>query len=211
MITLFHYAHCPFCIRVRLALGYLNISYQTKLLPYEDEKTPVDLCQKKMLPILKVDDKAMNESLDIISHLDKNNALTLEKLNDRDEFEDLLSKLGSNIHSLCMPYWVWTAEFSPESREYFKKKKEAKRGPFSELIKNKKNFLTPLNETLKDLEKDLNPYYKSEHFTILDIMLASHIWGMYIFPEFQFSEKVNNYLQGIKKICSFEYHEDFNF
>ena len=62
--------------------------------------------------------------------------------------------------------------------------------------------------TLKEVEENLDPYFSNE-FSIFDIMLASHLWGMYIFPEFQFSEKLHNYLQDVKNICSFEYHEDF--
>jgi len=107
-----------------------------------------------------------------------------------------------------MPYWIWTKEFNPKSRYYFQTKKEKKRGPFRDLIKNKDEYLKNLEVTLNEVEALLNPYYLDE-FSIFDIMLASHLWGMYIFPEFQFSEKLHNYLQDVKNICSFEYHEDF--
>jgi glutaredoxin 2 len=193
-----------------MALGLFNISYHSKVLPYEDEKTPIDLCQKKMLPIMTWEDgSSQNESLDIIKRLDSNNTLKWDLLTtEQKELEELLSELGSSIHSLCMPYWIYTKEFSSESRNYFQTKKEVKKGPFRDLVKNKDSYLTNLESTLSKIEKMLTPFYKSDSLTILDLMLASHLWGMYIYPEFQFNEKIHSYLQEIKKQTRFDYHQD---
>lgn len=211
-MKLYHYVHCPFCIRVRMGLGLLKIPYESHVVAYNDEETPIKLTGVKMLPIV-VDDKgvAQNESLDILKAHDKNDHLSwsfLEK--NKDEVENLLSKIGNSVHSLCMPYWIWTPEFNESSRLYFQKKKEIKRGPFKNLIHNKETYLKSLNEILdQDIEKNLNPFYKSTHLTIVDIMIAAHLWGMYIFPEFQFSPKVHHYLQSVKSLTHFDYHQDF--
>ena len=53
-IQLYHYVHCPFCVRVRMALGHLKIPYESIVLPYDEEEIPLEMCQKKMLPILKL-------------------------------------------------------------------------------------------------------------------------------------------------------------
>ena len=67
MVELFHYIHCPFCVRVRLACGYLDIPFKSTVIPYSDEETPRSIAGKKMLPILKTEDaNIINESLDII-------------------------------------------------------------------------------------------------------------------------------------------------
>ncbi len=221
MITLFHYIHCPFCIRVRMALGALEIKFSSQPLPYEDEQTPVKLCDKKMLPILQNDKMAMNESLEIISYLDQSldsslknkNQLGLDKLENQEklsQLEDLLSRLGKPIHNLCMPYWAYSKEFTQASRDYFIQKKSQKRGPFSKLIQNKEVHLKELAPLLDELEEAIGEFYNHEEsFSIFDIMIASHIWGLYVFPEFQFSSKIHAYLQKVKGICNFEYHEDF--
>ncbi|MBT7611378.1 MAG: glutaredoxin 2 [Bacteriovoracaceae bacterium] len=212
MVTLYHYIHCPFCVRVRLALGFLKINYQSKVLPYHDEKTPLALTNIKMLPIItKADGTHMNESLDIIQNLDANDILSFKHLNAQtiESLGKMLNSLGSPIHSLCMPYWVYTKEFDEKSRHYFQSKKEKKRGLFRNLILNKDKYLNQLIPLLEEVENKLIPYYESERLSIKDIMLASHLWGLYIFPEFQFSIKINTYLQEIKKQCQFEYHEDF--
>lgn len=205
-LVLYHYVHCPFCVRVRMALGYLNIPYTSKVLPYDDEATPLRLTGKKMLPALEYDGKAMNESLDIIKLLDKNHKLPYTA---SEELDKLLSDLGNYVHSLAMPYWIWTPEFTPSSRDYFQKKKEVKRGPFKDLVKRQAEFVAKIAPLLLEVENNLKPFYRSETFGLNDILIASHIWGLYVVPEFQFSENVHNYLQQVKKICRFNYHQDF--
>ena len=213
MITLYHYVHCPFCVRIRMALGHLKLPYKSVVVPYDDEKTPLDLCQKKMLPIVKWEDgKAQNESLEIIEKFDQENQLQMNLLKDEartKEVTDLLDRFAGPIHNLCMPYWIWTAEFNDSTRSYFQQKKEKKRGPFNGLIQNKNEFLGQLGPLMDELLRELGPYYKSSSMTIYDIMIASHLWGLYVFPEFQFKEGVHSYLQGIKDQCGFDYHRDF--
>jgi glutaredoxin 2 len=195
-----------------MALGYLKLDYESKVVPYDDELTPVKLTGKKMLPILSHESGTMNESLDIIKFLDKKNVLKVDDYltsNSYMEIEDLLANIGSAVHSLAMPYWIFTPEFNESSRQYFQLKKEQKRGPFTELVKNQKNFINELVPNLEKIEKELCPFYQSSRLSIKDILIASHLWGLYVVPEFQFSEKIHNYLQSIKQICNFEYHQDF--
>lgn len=211
MIKLYHYVHCPFCIRVRMGLGLLKADYESVVLPYNDETTPLALTGVKMLPIM-VDSNgvAMNESLDILRALDHNHQLDFEQLKaKREEVEDLLDRLASPIHNLCMPYWVWSPEFDSVSRDYFVAKKSKKRGPFALLAQRKDEFLAQLAPLLIEVEENLNPFFKSKTFSIVDIMIAAHLWGLYIFPEFQFSPKMHKYLQDIKSLTHFNYHEDF--
>lgn len=214
MHKLYHYVHCPFCVRIRMVCGALKIPFKSIVLPYNDENTPISLMGTKMLPIMEFSNgKLSNESLKIIKALDKDNyfksndILNTPKFN---EFEQLLNDLGKNIHSLAMPYWMYTPEFDNNSRDYFKNKKEAKRGPFNKLVQNKNLYLNNLQIDLDRLEDLINPYFNSSRYlTLNDILLASHLWGLYIVPEFQFSEKMNRYLKNIATICHFNYHEDF--
>lgn len=212
MITLFHYVHCPFCVRVRMAFGLLKTSYKSVVLPYNDEKTPVELTGVKMLPIAQFGEEAMNESLEIIQKADTDNILQHQLLTSSPlgkEMEEVLNKIGSPVHNLVMPYWIYTKEFNEESRQYFQAKKEKKRGPFNELAKKAPQFLDELHQIISPLETKLRPFYNSDSLTILDIMLASHLWGMYMYPEYQFPAFLHDYLQEVKRQCNFSYHEDF--
>jgi len=70
--TLYVYDHCPFCVRVRLALGLKNIKHLIGFLANDDVPTPTALVGKKIAPIfaLPEDDLIMGESLDIIALVD---------------------------------------------------------------------------------------------------------------------------------------------
>ena len=211
-MKLYHYVHCPFCIRVRMGLGLLGVEYESIVLPYDDEATPIKLTGQKMLPILEISDgNAINESLIILKKFDPKDILNWSQLfKSNIEIDELINKIGSPVHSLCMPYWIWTPEFDPNSRKYFQQKKEIKRGPFKKLIQNKGIYLLELDKILtNEIEVNLGPFYKSSSLSIIDIMIASHLWGMYIFPEFQFSATIHNYLQRIKSVTHFDYHKDF--
>lgn len=212
-MVLYHYIHCPFCIRVRLTLGLLGIlNYQSRVLRYDDEQTPVQLSGEKMLPIFEFADKSRsNESLLIIQKLDTNNKLnSLEVVNNYStNIAPLLKTIGENVHSLAMPYWAWTPEFDPDSRKYFQTKKELKRGSFKNLIKNQKNYIEQLNIILKDVENKLEPFYSSKSITLHDILIVSHLLGMYTVHEFQFSEKIHSYIQTVTKNCNFSYARSF--
>ena len=66
------YDHCPFCVRVRLALGYKNVKHNVNFMANDDIPTPTALVGKKIAPIfaLPQDDVVMGESLDIIKLVD---------------------------------------------------------------------------------------------------------------------------------------------
>ena len=82
-------------------------------------------------------------------------------------------------------------------------------GAINKLIQDKEKYLRSFEKTTQLIETKLTPFYESDVLTIKDVMLASHLWGMYIFPEYQFSQKLHSYLQVIKEKAKFEYHQDF--
>ena len=211
-MKLYHYVHCPFCIRVRMGFGLLKTNYKSIVTPYDDEQTPLKLTGKKMLPIVQYNDgTAQNESLDILKNLDTKDHMNWNKLSEHQEVLNLLlEKIGSPVHSLAMPYWIWTPEFNENSRKYFQSKKELKRGPFKDLVKNQKIFVDKLNLVLaSEVLPELRPFYKNDSITIMDIMLAAHLWGVYVVPEYRFDQKIHDYLQKVKELTYFNYHEDF--
>eukprot|EP00563_Minutocellus_polymorphus_P013954 CAMPEP_0181047550 /NCGR_PEP_ID=MMETSP1070-20121207/14943_1 /TAXON_ID=265543 /ORGANISM="Minutocellus polymorphus, Strain NH13" /LENGTH=311 /DNA_ID=CAMNT_0023126237 /DNA_START=56 /DNA_END=991 /DNA_ORIENTATION=+ len=67
------YDHCPFCVRVRLALGIMNVKHNVDFLGNDDIATPTKLVGKKIAPIFAIpeDNLVMMESLDIIEKVDQ--------------------------------------------------------------------------------------------------------------------------------------------
>lgn len=212
MNTLYHYVHCPYCIRVRFAASFLKKEYQSTVLSYADELAPVELTGVKMLPIWKDETKTLNESLDIITYLDRDNQLRCDLLQDQGllkKINDMLDELAGPVFKLCMPYFVWTPEFDQNSRAYFLKKKEAKRGPFNELLKQRDLLETQVQDQLLKLEDQIDGFFYGDQLTVIDLMIASHLWGLYTVPEFRFSDKWNQYLQKIKTLTGFDYFVDY--
>ena len=48
------YDHCPFCVRVRLALGIMNVKHNVHFLGNDDIATPTKLVGKKIAPIFVI-------------------------------------------------------------------------------------------------------------------------------------------------------------
>src|SRR5690606_41720437 len=109
----------------------LGISYDTQLVRYDDEQTPMKLAGTKMLPIwVNENGNGINESLDIISLIDiENRFKTKETIATHEwkEFEQLLNTVSGYVHNIAMPHFIYTKEFDDKSREYFQKRKEQKR------------------------------------------------------------------------------------
>lgn len=211
MKKLYHYVICPYCIRTRMAFGFLGEKYESHVVAYDDEKTPKDLTGVKMLPIMQFEDgKAMNESLDIIKAIDTEKRIDFSLYEkNQAEIDAFLDEIAGPMYKLCMPYMIWSPEFDENSRKYFRDAKEKKRGPFSDLVKNKKEYLKQLAPALIKLRSNLHPYFLGDKFTVVDILVASHLWNLYLLPEFQFPPEVHMYLQKIKQLCQFDWHEDF--
>jgi len=196
-----------------MVLGHFKIPHKSIVLPYDDEKTPVTLMGKKMLPIVVFPDGTkMNESLDIIAKIDVDNKLKCTEILQSSEFQSFnenLNKMGKPLHSLVMPYWIYTPEFNESSRTYFQCKKEKTRGPFQQLVLQAPQLLEKLAPFIADFEAKISDYYGGNALSLYDILLASHLWGLYVLPEFQFSDKMHTYLQRVKSQCHFHYHQDF--
>jgi hypothetical protein len=50
--TLYNYDHCPFCVRVRLALGFKNVKHNLIFMANDDVHMPSALVGKKIAPIM---------------------------------------------------------------------------------------------------------------------------------------------------------------
>ena len=204
-VILYHYVHCPYCVRVRMVLGYLNIPFESVVLPYNDEKTPIELTGKKMLPIMTIGNQSINESIEIIKELDKKNKIKFTK--SIDELELITREIGKFVHPLAMPAWIYSKEFDDLSRIYFVNKKEKSKGPFSNLYENRDKYLNDAYSYFMDNKKlfEIN----SKDALGDQILISSHLYGLYLVPDFSFPESVHKYIQDTREKCKFDYHTDF--
>mmetsp|Transcript_50522 Transcript_50522/g.68730 ORF Transcript_50522/g.68730 Transcript_50522/m.68730 type:complete len:273 (-) Transcript_50522:268-1086(-) len=108
------YDHCPFCVRVRLALGYKNIKHNVVFLPNDDIATPTALIGKKIAPILEMpaDDYIMGESLDIIKYFDESDRFgptnVIKPASGRTDLKAWQKGLQTTLRTLTRPRYMKT-------------------------------------------------------------------------------------------------------
>ena len=75
-IILYQFTDCPFCAKVRAALGELGLAYEKVDVSRDWNDSFRKELEKKSkirsIPLLKVDDKFIGESVNIVWYLEKN-------------------------------------------------------------------------------------------------------------------------------------------
>ena len=151
-MKLYHYDHCPFCVRARMIIGLRGLNVEQIPLANDDEATPIGLVGKKMVPILIKDDgTAMGESLDIVRYLDE--YAGKERLDEtiRPEVQAWLNQVNEYSGQLLSPRStrIGLPEFATESaRAYYTAKKSAQYGDFAENLARTDELLARLHEDL---------------------------------------------------------------
>mmetsp|Transcript_32728 Transcript_32728/g.79537 ORF Transcript_32728/g.79537 Transcript_32728/m.79537 type:complete len:337 (-) Transcript_32728:473-1483(-) len=113
--TLFVYDHCPFCVRVRVALGLKNIKHNIHFMANDDVATPTALVGKKIAPIFKfpaADNLVMAESMDIIELMDSDERFgptgVLKPASGRTDLKEWQKSVQSLLRTLQRPRYVAT-------------------------------------------------------------------------------------------------------
>lgn len=116
---LYNYDHCPFCVRVRLALGFKNIKHNLVFMANDDVHTPTALIGKKIAPIMKFpngdddkDDLIMKESMDIIEYIENDERFgptnILRQASGRTDLKEWQNSVKLMLRTLQRPRYVAT-------------------------------------------------------------------------------------------------------
>jgi len=75
-LTLYQFEECPFCLKVRVKLDELKIKYEKVNVSYSRDNPLRKKLLKKSgvtsVPVLRIEDKYIGESADIIEYLEQN-------------------------------------------------------------------------------------------------------------------------------------------
>ncbi|WP_392565902.1 glutaredoxin 2 [Utexia brackfieldae] len=205
-MRLYVYDHCPYCTRARMIFGLKQIDIDLQFLLNDDEKTPISMVGKKMVPILHKDDgQFMPESLDIVKYVDNHNGQPVLT-------GALLTKMTALIHQLdndafrklCSPRFVRTAlpEFATASaRDYFSDKKQQTQGDFQQCIEDTPVLLKHITPILAQIEKEIkSPKACNGELSIDDICLFPLLRNLSIVKGLSFPPKVTAYMQEMSKL-----------
>ncbi|CAM3772629.1 glutaredoxin 2 [Rahnella victoriana] len=156
-MRLYVYEHCPFCVKARMIFGLKNIPVEIKVLLNDDEKTPVSMVGKKMVPILQKEDGGfMPESMDIVHYIDKSDGKPLLTGPLNAQVAAWLRQVSEYTGRLLLPRFATAPleEFStPEARKYFSDKKQAASGSFAEHLQHSEGLVKKISQDLRALDK----------------------------------------------------------
>ena len=207
----YHYPHCPFCQRVRLALNYKGLEYEDIVLSYADVETPTNLIGAKMLPIIEFDDgTVMAESLDLVAELEKRFPAPAYYTETTEMLVDWASKAVMQIpryFDLTLPWhldaYADAGEFDEAGRKYFKEGKEKKRGITFEELKAMAPEIyqaSVLPHLLEIMEK-LDGGFVGKEFSAADCVLASDLLGVTIVDGIDLPEAIADYVARVEDKC----------
>ncbi len=156
-MRLYVYEHCPFCVKARMIFGLKNIPVEIKVLLNDDEKTPVSMVGKKMVPILQKEDGGfMPESMDIVHYIDKSDGKPLLTGPLNAQVAAWLRQVSEYTGRLLLPRFATAPleEFStPEARKYFSDKKQAASGSFAKHLQHSEGLVKKISQDLRALDK----------------------------------------------------------
>ena len=205
-MKLYTYDHCPYCVKARMIFGLRGIGFEHIILANDDEATPISLIGKKMVPILvKNDDSAMGESLDIVRYIDSLSKQQLDPVI-RPEISQWLQTVRNYNNHLIMPRAprLGLAEFASQSAiDYYTERKTAIIGDFSENLARTPYYIEYLNtdlETLVPLIK--SPGALKGHLSMEDIEVFSTLRLLSAVRDVLWPQPVRTYMETLSARCN---------
>jgi GrxB family glutaredoxin len=224
--TVYVYDHCPFCVRVRFALGIKNVKHNLHFLANDDVKTPTALVGKKIAPIMewKEADVCMAESMDIVRLVDSDQRLgptgIIKPATDRTDLKDWQSSVRDLLRGLQRPRYVATGllpefqqldgrhafimnhQMAPYSKEEWKNtmSEEEKLKIYAEaMAKDPADDIEELNRKLVELDDIVYSEYHCSPGGISydDVDLFSRLRSITIIKDVDWPEKLRNYMDNM--------------
>jgi len=213
-MKLYVYDHCPYCVKARMIFGLKHVDSDLEFLLNDDEKTPIQMVGKKMVPILELDNKkCMPESMDIVHFIDAKfgqNRIVNPTTSGR--IIDWIDETGYDIYKLAMPRWIQVdlPEFRTRGAiQYFIKKKEKFLGSFEENFNNSEQYIKILNDKLVELESFIFCENSAEKkLSETDFHLFASLRSLSIVRGITFPNFVYQYMLNMSKMSKVPLHTE---
>lgn len=218
---LYVYEHCPFCARVRLALGVKNIKHELIWLANDDFDTPISLVGKKAVPIfVPPEGKPTGESLDIVSFLNSDPRFgpigSIRPSSGRTDIDALFEELADPLRRLANVRFArtWLPEFTfREARDYYISRHQFKEPPFEYDVNFEKSpdYIEAIQKKLPQLEEMIfaGDMVTEGGFSMDDITTFPKLRGLTIIKELQLTPKIEKYIEfysALAEIALFDSH-----
>jgi len=233
---LYVYDHCPFCVRVRFAMGLKNIKHKLEFLANDDVATPTALIGKKIAPIMEWKEAGvvMKESMDIIQFIDGDARFgptgVILPATDRTDLKAWQSSVRDLLRGLQRPRYVATGllpefqqldgrhafianhQMPPFSKDEWKPMDMAEKLTIyaEAMAKDPANELEELNRKLVELDDIIF----SEHHcspggvSYDDVDLFSRLRSITIIKDVEWPEKLRNYMDRMSELADIPLYDE---
>lgn len=236
--TVFVYDHCPFCVRVRVALGIKNIKHNLHFMANDDIPTPTKLVGKKIAPIfaLPEDNLIMAESMDIVNLVENDPRFgpcnVIRPATGRTDIKDWQKSVRDLLRNLQRPRYVATGllpEFQQlDGRHAFIKnhqlppfeKKEWKEGDMEmeqklnlyaeAMAKDPALLLEELNRKLVELDDIIysEHYCSAGGMSLDDVDLFSRLRSITIIKGVEWPTKTRTYMDTMSALSDVPLYDE---
>jgi len=210
VMTLYQYEHCPYCRRCVILLKLKGLGpdkVQVRAVPYDDEKTVMDLHPRheQQLPLLDTGSTVVAESMDILAFLDQAFPPKLLVGGPLAGLQDWLETLHGPSMYLLLPGWYGKADRyldlrAPSSREYFRKYKEAlikevaesegaDLGTFEKCVASAPALREEVEQVLAKM-----PVWEGSDIGVDDVALWAELDALSVVDGLTFPEQVRRYM-----------------
>lgn len=214
-MTLYSYDHCPYCVKARMIFGIKGIPLNHRVLLNDDEKTPVAMVGKKVVPILEKEDGSfLPESMDIVRYCDSLPNYGAPRVGPSREDPSLklwLRQTRQYNYALAMPRWVKMGleEFATASAvTYFIENKYSSIGDFDDNLAISEDLKTMAERHLKILDGIIKegPWFWGKKLSEDDFHVFAALRVLTTFKGLCFPEKLNTYSQRVSEISRVPLH-----
>lgn len=211
----YQYDHCPYCVRVRYALGVKNVKHELIWLHNDDVATPTAMVGKKVVPIFApnggaVEGPFVRESLDIVSAVDSDAKYgptgTFKAASGRTDISGWFSSNVEQIRRLTRPRVVdaYLPEFATADARAAFVKNHALPEPsdYATNLANTKQHLAVIQEKMAQLDEMI---YSAEFCTegglsVDDIDLFPRLRTLSLVKDIEWPEKTLAYMNYHSKL-----------
>ena len=209
--TLIHFEFCPFCHRVRLALGFKRIAYAEMLDRFYGPDHFRAVSGFDRLPVLVYGDGARQaESLDIIRSLDARfpNTQPLTPDPGEDDFEAVLAwraRISDNLFRLISPVLPAYEGLGDDQRAmvYYRQRMEGWFGASLEQLHAQRHaFYDAVHPELETMASsvDRHGFYRSK-FSIADTVIAGDLTGLRLLDAITLPPALTAYFKRVEAAC----------
>jgi len=153
------YDHCPYSIRVELALAFLGVPYTRILYGYGDVEGPKRLIGKKQLPVMEHKGKYIPESDDIIDLIEENTLLrSIPPKTNRKDLEKWMEDTREIRNGLCRPRKVKVPVKDWADRrdvDYARQKYERMGFNYKQAVAHSDDLIKEMNKFLETFDKKI--------------------------------------------------------